>query len=61
MKVSLWNLVNRVKQDAEILELHPENRELLEKRIKENKELIVRCVMQNAREYNQHLDSVYIE
>ena len=61
MKVSLWNLANRIKKDQEILENESENREFLENKIEENKALIVQCVMNNAREYNRYLDNIYIE
>lgn len=41
---TLENLVNRLKLDTELLEKHPENKELLEKRIKQHKEDIANYV-----------------
>ena len=41
---TLENLVNRLKLDKELLEKHPENKELLEKRIKQHKEDITNYV-----------------
>lgn len=43
-KPTLENLVNRLKLDKELLEKHPENKELLEKRIKQHKEDIANYV-----------------
>lgn len=41
---TLENLVNRLKLDTELLEKHPENKELLEKRIKQHKDDIANYV-----------------
>lgn len=41
---TLEDLVNRLKLDKELLEKHPENKELLEKRIKQHKEDIANYV-----------------
>lgn len=41
---TLENLVNRLKLDKELLEKHPENKELLEKRIKQHKDDIANYV-----------------
>lgn len=56
MNVTLANIVNRIVTDTELLKRHPENKELLEKRIEKNKTLIVECVMQNK--YNPLLDGI---
>ena len=59
MEVSLKSLVNRVKQDEEILEGHPENRDMLNMRILETKELIIQCVIQNKD--NSLLDNIVMK
>jgi hypothetical protein len=41
---TLENLVNRLKLDKELLEKHTENKELLEKRIKQHKDDIANYV-----------------
>lgn len=41
---TLENLVNRLKLDKELLEKHPDNKELLEKRIKQHKDDIANYV-----------------
>lgn len=43
--VTLENLVNRLKTDQKLLVTHPENKDLLERRIKRHAEEIIRCVM----------------
>lgn len=46
-KVTLQNLVNRIELNEKLLKEHPENKEMLERRIAETKELIIQCVLQN--------------
>lgn len=48
---TLENLVNRLKLDTELLEKHPENKELLEKRIKQHKEDITNYVTSDRFSY----------
>jgi hypothetical protein len=48
---TLENLVNRLKLDTELLEKHPENKELLEKRIKQHKEDIANYVTSDRFSY----------
>ena len=45
--VSLKNLVNRIEHDTEFLNLYPEKKDLLVRRIERTKEEIIKCVMQN--------------
>ena len=47
MKVTLRNLVNRLNTNEKFLKKHPENKEMLERKIAETKELILQCVLQN--------------
>lgn len=47
MQVTLKNLVNRIKMDEELLENHPENKEMLNKHISETKECIIQCILSN--------------
>lgn len=47
MQVTLQNLVNRMTKNEEFLKKHPENKEMLERKIAETKELIIQCVLQN--------------
>ena len=47
MELTLKNIVNRIELETKLLSQHPEDKEMLERRIKENKELIVQCVLQN--------------
>lgn len=47
MKVTLHNLANRIKLNEKFLKEHPENKEILERKIAETKELIIQCVLQN--------------
>jgi len=56
MKITLANIVNRIETDMGLLQKHPESKEMLEKRIAENKELIVECVLQNK--HNTLLDEI---
>lgn len=51
MNVTLKNLKNRIALDTTLLEKHPENREQLERKIAETKELIVKAVMQSNNDY----------
>ena len=46
--VTLKNLVERYKRDKEFLQTHPENRELLEKRIKRHEMDIIEYVSQDS-------------
>lgn len=45
--ISLKHLVNRIEHSTELLNQHPEKKELLEKRIERTKEEIIMCVMKN--------------
>lgn len=47
MQVTLQNLINRMNTNEEFLKKHPENKEMLERKIAETKELIIQCVLQN--------------
>lgn len=47
MQITLQNLVNRINLNEKFLKEHSENKELLERKITETKELIIRCVVQN--------------
>lgn len=47
MNVTLKNLVNRINMNEKFLKEHPENKEMLERKILETKELILKCVIQN--------------
>lgn len=47
MEVTLKNIVNRIELETKLLSQHPEDKEMLERHIRENKELIVQCVLQN--------------
>lgn len=47
MRVTLRNLVNRLNTNEKFLREHPENKEMLERKIAETKELILQCVLQN--------------
>ncbi len=48
---TLEDLVNRLKLDKELLEKNPENKELLEKRIKQHKEDIANYVTSDRFSY----------
>lgn len=48
---TLENLVNRLKLDKELLEQYPEDKELLEKRIKQHKEDIANYVTSDRFSY----------
>lgn len=47
MNVTLRNLVNRLDTNEKFLKEHPENKEMLDRKISETKELIIQCVLQN--------------
>ena len=47
MQVTLQNLVNRINLNEKFVKEHPENKEMLDRKIAETKELIVQCVLQN--------------
>lgn len=51
MEVKLRHLVARYKIDKELLEKHPEHKELLEKRIERHKKDIVEYVTSSKFEY----------
>ena len=44
MNVTLKNLVNRLNTNEKFLKEHPENKEFLERKITETKELIIQCI-----------------
>lgn len=48
MSVTLQHLVNRIKFNEELLQKHPEQKILLERKISEAKELIVETVCNNV-------------
>lgn len=48
MSVTLQHLVNRIKFNEELLQKHPEQKALLERKISETKELIVETVCNNV-------------
>lgn len=47
MEVNLRHLANRVKTDKRLLTEHPENKEMLERRLETNKQLIIDHVIEN--------------
>lgn len=47
MEVTLQHLVKRIKFNEELLQKHPEHKDLLERKISETKELIVETVCNN--------------
>lgn len=47
MQVTLQNLVNRINLNEKFVKEHPENKEMLDRKIAETKELIIQCVLQN--------------
>ena len=49
--ITLLNLISRIELDTRLLKKHPEHKEMLERRIRRNKELIVQCVLQCNNEY----------
>lgn len=59
MNVTLKNLVNRMNANEKFLKEHPENKEMLERKITETKELIIQCIMQN--ENNPLLDNIILK
>ena len=46
-ETSLRHLVNRINMNEKFLKDHKENKEMLERKIEETKELIIKCVLQN--------------
>lgn len=48
MEVKLNRLANRIKMNEKFLKEHPENKDMLEKNIKETRELIVQYVVENC-------------
>ena len=59
MKVTLRNLVNRLNTNEKFLKEHSENKEMLERKTAETKELIIQCVLQN--EGNSLLDNIVLK
>ena len=59
MNVTLKNLANRLNTNKKFLKEHPENKEFLERKIAETKELIIQCILQN--ENNSLLDSIILK
>lgn len=59
MKITLQNLINRIKSNERYIEKHPESKEMLERKIAESKELIVQCVLQN--DGNSLLDDIVLK
>ena len=47
MNVTLKDLINRLNINEKFLKEHPENKELLERKNAEIKELIIQCILQN--------------
>lgn len=58
MKVSLKNLINRIDTATKFLNEYPENKDILERKISETKELIFQCVLQNKD--NKILEYIYL-
>ena len=46
-ETTLRHLVNRINMNEEFLKVHKENKEMLERKIEEAKELIIQCVLEN--------------
>lgn len=59
MQITLQNLVNRMNSNEKFLKEHPENKEMLERKIAETKELIIQCVMKN--ENNPLLNNIILK
>lgn len=59
MNIALKDLINRLNTDKKLLKDHPENKEMLERKIAETKELILQCVLQN--EDKSLLNSIVLE
>ena len=59
MNVTLRNLVNRLNTNEKFLKVHPENKEMLERKIAETKKLIIQCVLQN--EDNSLLNNIILK
>lgn len=47
MKINLWHLANRIKLDSKLLKQHPDQSDLLERRIKEHEANLVKCILNN--------------
>lgn len=61
MKVSLRNLARRIVRDESLIGEHPECKEVLSATIQRSKDLIIRCVVNNAYSDECHMDNIYIE
>lgn len=48
MEVNLWHLANRIKLDSKLLKQHPDQSDLLKRRIEEHKENLVKCILNNV-------------
>lgn len=48
MKVTLKRLINRLEMNTNLLITHPENKDLLERKIEETKDQIVQCLLDNT-------------
>ena len=48
MKVTLKSLINRLEMNTNLLITHPENKDLLERKIEETKDQIVQCLLDNT-------------
>ena len=59
MNVTLKNLVNRLNTNKKFLKERTENKEMLERKIAETKELIIQCVIHN--EDNPLLNNIILE
>lgn len=59
MNITLRSLVNRLNTNEKFLKEHPENKEMLERKNAETKELIVQCVLQN--DSNSLLDDIVLK
>lgn len=47
-KINLKHLALRIRQDEKFLTEHPENAEILKKHMDQQKEYIIKCVMENV-------------
>lgn len=59
MNITLKNLVNRLNTNEKFLKEHPENKEFLERKNEEIKELIIQCILQNKD--NSLLDDIVLK
>lgn len=58
MKISLQELTNRLNTDIQLLEKHPEHKEMLEKRINEHKEEIIKtCLINSCNPYLSYINN----